>query len=392
MEDFRKSMINRVLLLVIDGLGIGALPDAADYGDADANTLGHLAQATGGLNLPNLEMLGLGHVARIDGVRPMAQPGGCFGRLGFASSGKDSVVGYWETSGAILREPWAKYTTGIPAAVVTIIEQTLGRKVLGNRRASLGAMLAEYGREHVSSGAPILWTDGGITCYLAAHESVMPPVGLQEKCREVWKRLKGSEGLIRVVAHPITGASGAYRLQAGRKDYLSEPPGVTMLDLLNRSSQITMGIGKVHDLFCGRGLTKAFPAISAAAAFDEVVGMLNKVPRGLLYVSLDFSKDDPFHEAIALQEFDSRLSGLLDKLRVGDVVMLTGDHGRDLSRPGKMPTREYVPVLVTGPKLAQGVDLGTRATAADVGQTIVSALQADRLPIGDSFLDALRAG
>ncbi|TKS57891.1 MAG: hypothetical protein EWM72_03369 [Nitrospira sp.] len=385
-------MINRVILLVIDGFGVGALPDAAEYGDAEADTLVHLADAVGGLSLPNLEALGLGHVARIKGVRTMAQPDGCFGRLGFASQGKDSVVGYWETSGVIVRDGGAKYASGVPADVVAVIEQMLGRKLIGNRMASMTVMLQEYGAEHVSSGAPILWTDGGNTCYLAAHESAMPPADFQQRCREARKAVKGAGAPIRIVAQPVTGEAGSFRPHAGRKDFVSEPPGLTMLDVLNRSSHITMGIGKVYDLFSGRGLTRAFPAASAIAAFDETVGMMNKVPRGLLYVSLDLLPEDTTQAATALQEFDRRLPDLFDKLRIGDLVMITGDHGRDVSRPGKTPTREYVPVLVTGPKLAQGVDLGTRVTAADLGQTIVDALRAERLPLGDSFFEALRPG
>ena len=385
-------MINRVILLVIDGLGAGPLPDAAEYGDAEANTLVHLADAVGGLNLPNFEALGLGHVVRIEGVRTMAQPNGCFGLLGFTSHGKDSVVGYWETSGVIVREGWGKYASGIPANVVAVIELVLGTKLIGNRTACMTSMLLEYGAEHISSGAPIVWTDGGNTCYLAVHESVMPPADFQKRCREVWKALKAAGAPSRIAARPITGEAGALRPHAGRKDFVSEPPGLTMLDVLNRSSQITMGIGKVSDLFSGRGLTRAFPAASAIAAFDETVGMLKNVPRGLLYVSLDLLPEETTEAAMALQEFDRRLPDLFNKLRVGDLVMLTGDHGRDGSRPGKMSTREYVPVLVTGPKLAQGVDLGTRATAADVGQTIVDALRAEPLPMGESFFEALRSG
>ena len=385
-------MINRVILLVIDGLGAGPLPDAAEYGDGEANTLVHLADAVGGLNLPNLEALGLGHIVQIKGVRTIAQPNGCFGRLGFASHGKDSVAGYWETSGVIVREGGVKFASGIPVNVVAVIEQMFGRKLIGSRIACMTAMLHECGVEHVSSGAPILWTDGGNTCYLAVHESVMPPADLQQRCREVWKALKGAGAPIRIVARPITGEAGALRPHAGRKDFVSEPPGLTMLDVLNRSSQITMGIGKISDLFSGRGLTRAFPVDSATAAFDEAVGMMKNVPRGLLYVSLDLLPEDTAEAAMALQEFDHRLPDLFDKLRVGDLVMLTGDHGRDGSRPGKMTTREYVPVLVTGPKLAQGVDLGTRATAADIGQTIVDALRVEPLPMGDSFFEALRSG
>jgi phosphopentomutase len=385
-------MINRVILLVIDGFGVGALPDAVEYGDANANTVVHLADAVGGLSLPNLEALGLGHVIYIKGVRTMAQPGGCFGRLGFVSQGKDSVVGYWETCGVIERRGRARFASGIPTEIVAVIQQVLGRKLIGNRVASIGTMLQEYGPEHLTSRSPILWTDGGTSCYLAVHDSVIPPAEFQQRCREVWKAVKGLGAPIRIVAQPVTGPAGALQPQGGRKDFVSEPPGPTMLDVLNRSSLITMGIGKVYDLFSGRGLTRAFPSTSAMAAFDETVGMMNKVPRGLLYVSLDLLPDDPAQAAVALQEFDRRLPDLFSRLRHGDLLILTGDHGRDVSRSGGTPTREYVPVLVTGPKLAEGVDLGTRATAADVGQTVVDALRAERLQTGDSFLEALRPG
>lgn len=385
-------MMNRVILLVIDGLGIGPLPDAADYGDAEADTLVHLAEAVGGLNLPNMEALGLGHLTPIKGVRTMAQPNGCFGRLGFASQGKDSVVGYWEASGVILRAGAASYASGLSANHVAALEQAFGRKPIGNRVASLAAMLSEYGPEHVAGGQPIVWTDGQHACHVAMHETVMPPAELYQRSREARKAMQGNGAPIRVVAHPFQGEAGAFHAAAGRRDVVAEPPGLTMLDVLNRSSQIVMGVGKVYDLFRGRGFTRSFPAVSAAAALDETLGMLNKVPRGVLYVSLDLMPEESPAAATALHDFDRRLPDLFDKLRAGDLVIITSDHGRDLSRPGKLPTREYVPLLVTGPKLAQGVNLGTRTTAADLGQTIVDALRAERLPVGDSFLEALRSG
>jgi phosphopentomutase len=385
-------MINRVILLVIDGFGVGALPDAAEYGDAGANTLAHLADAVSGLNLPTLEALGLGHVTTIAGVRTMAQPHGCFGRLGFASPGKDSVTGYWETSGIVLKATEPGFRSGLPDEMVSLLEQAFGRKVIGNRVSSMTAMLNLYGDEHLASGAPVIWTDGGQTCHAAIHESIMPISDFAQRCRDAFKAIKANGAPIRIAAHLFTGQSGAFKSTGQRRDVVSEPPAPTMLDVLNRSSQIIMGIGKVYDLFSGRGLTRSFPALSATAAFNEAVGMLNKFPRGLLYVSLDLMPEDITDAATALHEFDRRLPDLLDRVRPGDLVMITGDHGRDLSMPAKTPTREYVPLLVTGPKLAQGVNLGTRSTAADLGQTIMDALRADRLPVGESFLEALRPG
>ena len=385
-------MINRVILLVIDGFGIGALPDAADYGDADANTLVHLAETVDGLSLPNFEMLGLGHIAPIKGVRAMVQPNGSFGRLGFASPGKDSVVGYWELSGAIQKDASRVCSSGVPTKIVDVVEQLLGRKSIGRGVSPMGVMLRRHSMEHMATGAPILWTDGGKTCFLAMHESLMAPVEFQQRCREIRKAVKDTGTLVRVVGQPVIGTHDLLRPQAGRKDYVSEPPAVTMLDVLSRSGQIAMGVGKVYDLFSGRGFTKAFQVASGMAALDEVIGMLNKMPRGLICASLDLLNEDAEPSATAVQEFDRRLPDLFEKLRLGDMVIVTGDHGRDFSLPGRTSTREYVPVFVTGPKLAQGVDLGSRATAADVGQTIVEALRAERLPVGESFLDALRPG
>ena len=256
----------------------------------------------------------------------------------------------------------------------------------------MGVMLRRHSMEHMATGAPILWTDGGNTCFVAMHESLMAPVEFQQRCREIRKAVKDAGMLIRVVGQPVSGGHDLLRPQVGRKDYVSEPPGVTMLDVLSRSGQIAMGVGKVYDLFSGRGFTKALSVASAMVAVDEVIGMLNKMPRGLICASLDLLSEDAGQSATALQECDRRLPDLFEKLRLGDMVIVTGDHGRDFSLPGRTSTREYVPVFVTGPKLAQGVDLGSRSTAADVGQTIVEALQAERLPVGESFLDALRPG
>ncbi len=385
-------MINRVILFVIDGFGIGALPDGADYGDAEANTLVHLAETVDGLNVPNFEMLGLGHVAPIKGVRAMVQPNGSFGRLGFTSPGKDSVVGYWEIGGVIQKEPPTVCSSGVPAKIIDVVEQLLGRKSIGRGISSPAVMFHRHSMEHMATGAPILWTDGGNTCFVAMHESLMAPVEFQQRCREIRKAVKDAGTLIRVVGQPVIGGHDLLRPQLGRRDFVSEPPGVTMFDVLSRSGQIAMGVGKVYDIFSGRGLTKSFRVAPGMAAFDEVIGMLNKVPRGLICASLDLLSEDAAQSATAVQEFDRRLPDLFEKLRLGDMVLITGDHGRDFSLSGRTSTREYVPVFATGPKLAQGVDLGSRSTASDVGQTIAEALRAERLPVGDSFLDALRPG
>ncbi len=385
-------MIKRVILIVVDGLGVGAAADAAEYGDASAHTLAHLAESAGGLSLPTLESLGLGHVSEIQGVRSMAQPIGCFGRLGFKGKGVDSLIGFWEIAGCVSDVEGPVYPEGYPPQVVAAFEQVFGRKVSGARLASGAEALRECGPDHLSSGAPIVWTDGRQTCHLAAHDSVWRPEELYQRSRDARKVLKDAWGIRRVVAHPLAGTPGALQFGPGRRDFAGEPPNPTMLDVLNRASQILIGVGKVGDLFGRRGLTRSATAHTWTGALDEVSAMFNKVPRGLIFVEVDVIGPDAQESAASLHEFDRRLPELLDQLRPGDLFVITGDHGRDPKKPHAVATREYVPLLMTGPKLAQGVNFGIRASAADLGQTVVEALRGESLAIGESFLDALRPG
>jgi phosphopentomutase len=385
-------MITRVIVLVIDGLGVGAMPDAAEYGDAGSNTLSHLADAAGGLTLPTLEALGLGHITEIKGVRTMGQPEGCFGRLGFLSKAVDSIASYWEMAGHLTGAAGPLYPNGFPSDIVAILEQAFGRKIVGNHRSSWIAMLHECEAEHLSSGALIVWTDGRRTCHVAMHENAMRRDEFFQRCRDARRLLKDPWGIVRVSAHPLLGDAGAVQFSPQRREFVLEPPGPTMFDVLNRESQILVGVGNVGDLFSGRGLTRSVPVGHWTALLTEVTGMLKKVPRGLIVAGLEVMESDAAQSATALHDFDRRLPRLLEQLRPGDLLVLTGDHGRDLTKADQVPTREYVPLLATGPKLAHGVHLGIRASAADLGHTIVEALQGGQLPTGESFLDALRAG
>jgi phosphopentomutase len=386
-------MMKRVIVLVVDGLGVGATDDAANYGDAASNTLAHLAESVGGLSLPTMESLGLGHVSAIQGVRSMAQPIGSFGRLAFKSHGVDSLVGFWEIAGCVSEEEGRTFPAGYPAEATAALEKVFGQKVIGGRLSSGYEALKEFGANHLSAAAPIVWTDGRQTCHVAAHERVWTADVLYQRSREARKALKDTWSMRRVVAHPVIGVPGALQFGPGRRDFAGEPPAQTMLDILNRASQILIGVGKVGDLFGGRGLTRTALVSTWSDALAEVSGMFSKVPRGLIFAALDdLITADPARSAAAMQDFDRRLPELLDQLRPGDLFIVTGDHGRDPQKAHAIPTREFVPLLITGPKLAQGVNFGIRPTAADLGQTVVEALKGDSLTIGDSFLDVLRPG
>ena len=384
-------MITRVIVLVIDGLGVGALPDAGEYGDAWTHTLSHLADAVGGLHLPTLEALGLGHITAIKGVRAMGQPEGLFGRLGFLSKGVDSMAGYWEIAGLQTDSAGPLYPDGFPPELVAVLQQTLGRKILGNRRASGAAMLREYETAHLASGSLLVWTDGRRTCHVAGHENAIRQDELFQRCRDARKLLKDRWGIWRVSAYPLTGDAGAVQFATHSREFVIEPPGQTMMDVLNRAGQIVIGAGKVGDLFSSRGFTRSIPVGPWTALFTEVTGMLKKAPRGLIVAGLNVLEPEAAQSAAALHDFDRRLPELLEQLRPGDLLVLTGNHGQDFTKTDQVATREYVPLLATGPKLAQGVNLGIRASAADLGHTIVEALQGDQLPVGESFLNALRA-
>ncbi len=383
-------MMTRIVLLVLDGFGIGSLPDADRYGDAGCNTLQRLAAISKGLALPNLEQLGLGLLGQFQGIRPMTQPEGCYGTLGFSTKGKHSLSGHWELAGYVIEEgdrPCESFTSEL----ATALEAALGQKTLGNCRAVHHEPMVEFGAQHQKSGMPITWIDTAGTIHLATHEQVVPPEELYRLAREARKLLKSMMPVVRVVACPFSGQAGQFALTERRRDFAVEPPGLTLLDHLSRASQLVIGVGKVGDLFSGRGVTRSVPLFQPEAVMDEVIGMLSKVPRGLIYANLPIISPDLQDTVVTLQQFDRRLRDLQESLKVGDVLIITGDHGFDCARPNPGHSREYVPCLVTGPRLARGVNLGTRSTAADLAQTIGEALGATRLPWGDSFLDALRS-
>jgi phosphopentomutase len=392
------GLINRVVLIVLDSLGVGALPDAAQYGDSGSNTLAHVAEAAGGLALPNLETLGLGYIGDFAGVRRMGEPDGCFGRMAELSKGKDTTTGHWEMAGLVLDRPFPTYPRGFPPDVIEAFQQAIGRKVLGNKAASGTEIIKELGEEHLRTGFPIVYTSADSVFQIAAHEQVIPVERLYHMCREARRLLRPPHQVARVIARPFTGEPGSFQRTEERRDFSLDPPGQMLLDLLKQAGHPVVGIGKIDDLFKGRGLTRAIHAGNNEVGMDETVRILSLVPRGLIFVNLvDFDmlyghRNDAAGYARALESFDAWLPELLSAMRQGDLLCVTADHGNDPTMPGTDHTREYVPLLAYGPRLARGVNLGIRRTFADLGQTIADALGVKRLPWGEGFLDSLTPG
>lgn len=268
-------MMTRIVLLVLDGCGIGSLPDAESYGDAGCNTLQRLAAISKGLTLPNLEQLGLGLLGQFQGIRPMTQPEGCYGMLGFSTKGKHSLAGHWELAGYVIEDgpPPCETFTG---ELASGLEAALGQKTLGNCRTIHLEPIAEFGAQHQKSGMPIAWIDTAGTIMLAAHEQVVPPEELYRLAREARRRLKATMPIVRVVAYPFAGQPGRFAVTERRRDFAVEPPGLTLLDHLSRASQLVFGVGKVGDLFSGRGVTRSVPLFQAHAVMDEVMGLFSK--------------------------------------------------------------------------------------------------------------------
>jgi phosphopentomutase len=383
-------MARRAALIVLDGVGCGAAPDAAEYGDTGSDTLGNVARAVGGLSLPRLEALGLGGTSDIPGVALVASPRGAWGRMRPRSAGKDSTTGHWELCGLVLGQPFPTYPAGFPAAVVGEFARRTGRGVLGNRAASGTAILEELGEEHRRTGAWIVYTSADSVFQVAAHEETVPLEELYRACELARDMLAGPHAVSRVIARPFTGRPGAWRRSAGRRDWSVPPPGPTLLDRLAEAGVPRVGVGKVDDLFAGRAITSRHAATNDEA-YALIEAALASMEAGLLLANVvEFDQSWGHRNDVAgfhggLEALDARIDRLLAPVRPGDLVIITADHGNDPTTPSTDHSREEVPLLVVGPDV-RPVPLGCRATFADAGQTIAEWLGAAPLEAGRSFL------
>ncbi|MBH8596694.1 MULTISPECIES: phosphopentomutase [unclassified Thermoactinomyces] len=391
------NRFSRIALIVLDSVGIGALPDAAAFDDEGANTLGHIADYKKGLHLPNLAKMGLGNIAPIQGVNPVEKPAAYYAKMAEISKGKDTTTGHWEFMGIYTDKPFKTYPNGFPEELIKTFEERTGRKVLGNKPASGTEIIKELGEEHMKTGALIVYTSADSVFQIAAHEEVVPLDELYRIC-EIARELTLDDrySVIRVIARPFVGEPGNFTRTANRRDYSVKPPAPTVLNYLKDAGKNVIAIGKISDIYAGEGVTEAIHTKSNMDGVDQLLRTLEKDFDGLAFVNLvDFDakyghRRDPEGYAAALEEFDGRLPEILAALREDDLLIITADHGNDPTHHGTDHTREYTPLLVYGKKLADvGKSLGVRETFADVGATIAHNFAVQAPPIGRSFLNEL---
>ncbi|RME98985.1 MAG: phosphopentomutase [Chloroflexi bacterium] len=384
--------VKRAIVIVLDSVGIGELPDAAAFGDVGSNTLGNIARVTGGLNLPNMEKMGLANIAALQGLAPQLKPAAAYGKLAEVSAGKDTTTGHWELMGIHLLQPFPTYPNGFPAEVMDAFEAAIGRGWLANYPASGTVIIDELGEEHMRTGKVIVYTSADSVFQIAAHEEIIPVPELYEICRAARKILRGPHEVSRVIARPFVGQPGHFERTANRHDFSVSPPEPTLLDSIKEAGLMVYAVGKIEDIFNGQGITDAVHTQHNMDGVDKTIAAMRQRPeRGLIFTNLvDFDakfghRNNPTGYANALEEFDRRLPEITAALQPDDLLVITADHGNDPTYPGTDHTREYVPVLLTGASVRAGVNFGVRPTFADLAATLADALGVAPPPQGTSF-------
>lgn len=388
------NRFKRAVLIVLDSVGTGALPDAAEWGDAGSHTFDHIVAAENP-GLPALQRLGMGNIAGVTALSPAVKPLACYGRAATLSRGKDTTVGHWEMTGIITSKEFPTYPGGFPPRILEPLKLAAGRDILGNRPASGTAIIEELGPEHMRTGSLIVYTSADSVFQIAAHEEVVPLEELYRICGIARKILDGRDRVDRVIARPFSGIPGRFVRTGNRRDFALKPPEKTLLDRLSARGVAVIGIGKIPSIFDFSGVTARLEAHNNAETMDQAVNALESYPSGLIFANLgDFDmlwghRRDSGGYAKGLEYFDMRIEGMLSALGPDDILILTADHGCDPTHPGSDHTREYVPILVYGKSLKGGVDLGTRSTLADIGQTVADNFRIE-IQAGTSFLSLLR--
>jgi len=389
------ALFQRVIWIVLDSVGIGPLPDAAEYGDLGRDTLGHIARSRP-LKVPNLVQLGLANIKPLAHLAAPAQPAGCFGKGATRSPGKDTTTGHWEMAGIWLDQAFPVYKNGFPRELIEQFEKAIGRKTLGNKPASGTEIIKELGEEHMRTGFPIVYTSGDSVFQIAAHEEVIPIAELYRMCEIARKMLDGPHRVGRVIARPFTGTPGSFRRTERRHDYAVEPPRPMLLDVLAEGNVPVLGIGKIHDIYNGRGVQNYLTTKNNSDGMEKLHAALRQQTSGLVFANLvDFDmlyghRKEVEGFARSLEEFDAMLGSLLDQMQPSDLLLITADHGCDPDdcSPSTDHSREYVPILAHSPGGRRGINLGVRPTLADMGQTVAENF-GGAIPHGTSFLSQI---
>lgn len=392
-----RPYFNKITVIVLDSVGIGALPDAAKFGDTGAHTLGHILEAVQPVQLPHLRKLGLGNISPLPQLAPVPSPLAYYGKMAEISAGKDTMTGHWELMGLKTETPFQTYPHGFPRDLIARFERETGRKVIGNKPASGTEILDELGEEQMRTGAWIVYTSADSVLQIAAHEEVIPLQGLYRAC-EIARRLtlEPDHFVGRVIARPYIGQPGNFQRTPNRHDYAVKPPEPTVLNALKHSGKQVVAVGKINDIFSGQGITTSHPTKSNRQGIEETLHLMNESFEGLLFANLvDFDsmyghRRDPVGYARALEEFDDALPELMARTGDDDLLIITADHGNDPTHSGTDHTREYVPLLVYGKRLRTPGNLGIRDTYADLAATIADNFGVFATKHGKSFLQHLK--
>jgi phosphopentomutase len=386
--------IKRVFLVILDSLGIGELPDAGAYGDIGSDTLAACAKS-GRLDIPNLQGLGIFNIEGVGCGEKSPAPRGCFARMAEQSKGKDTTIGHWEIAGIVSPEPLPTYPDGFPPEIMRAFEAQTGRGTLCNRPYSGTEVIAAYGAEHVRTGKLIVYTSADSVFQIAAHEDIVPPEELYRYCEIARRILTGDHGVGRVIARPFTGKAPDFRRTANRHDFSLAPPSETMCDLLQAAGLETIGVGKIYDIFAGRGISRSMRTSGNDDGMKKTLKLAQESFSGLAFINLvDFDmvyghRNDVAGYTSALNAFDKALGELMRVINADDIIMIAADHGCDPSTPSTDHSREYTPMLAFGKALRQGVDLGTRASFADIAATILDIFGIEDTLAGESFLSEI---
>ncbi len=386
----------RAIVLILDGVGVGELPDADKYNDQGSNTLGNLSRAVGGLKLPFLETLGLGNIIDIDGVKKITKPRASFGKMAEKSPGKDSTTGHWELMGVIVKKPFPTYPHGFPDEIIKEFERRIGYKTLGNYPASGTEIIKTLGEEHIRKKMPIVYTSADSVFQIACHIEVFSLDELYHFCKVARDLLQGEHGVARVIARPFAGTPPNFYRTKERKDFSLRPPEPTLLDRVKEKGLEVIAIGKVDDIFAHQGYTKSFHSVNNLECINLVMESLRTVSDGLIvanFVQFDMDwghRNDIVNFARGLEEMDQGIERIVSVLTRSDMLFITADHGNDPTTPSTDHSREYVPIVVYHPEKT-GKNLGIRASFSDMAQTIARYLQVNGLKNGEDFLELLMA-